>query len=519
MTDTQRLDRHGKIQGIKSALEIISQAKNNNANQIHVKKNTSGDYTVQFFSDNGNSLDMDILLDVESYSNVMSYFSERSVPWPVPEDEYFSIPDSSKKAIMFAPTSEFRVFAEIEITNSNLILINCLYQNIPPLMERLNLTPIVKESLIPVLKKRSGLLLTNSSSQLNPISGSSIIISIRPDAIYFNKINSHASLMEAIELSKKYFVVLGSASLDPADMIFQYRSYMEGFPKDIALFSERLESSFVLRRVKRQCGACAKSTNVPGEVLKKLPPVIQSTLEKSYMFSRGCSNCGYSSYRGSTTVSSAIFNDEKISSWITSGSSEGLLLQAYRNGTKSLLEDGIMKVYEGLSSFEEVMTNCPPIPEGYIETIQKIRKSEAAPGANISENANYNLLIVEDDINQREVLELVFNSVGYTVTLAENGKLALDALTKKSFDMIISDVMMPIMNGIDLVREIKNNPQFHKIPILMLTAVSNTEDEYEVLNYGADDYCDKNVKKKILIKRVERLLKKGIPNNPLGHMR
>jgi CheY-like chemotaxis protein len=518
MTDTQHFDGHDKVQGIKKTLEIISQAKKHNANQIHFKTNPEGNYIVSFFSDEGDALGIDFSLDVESYSSVISYLSKRSFPWPAPEDEYFSIPDSNRKTVMFAPSSEFKVFAEIEFTNSNLVLTNCRYQNIIPLIERLNLTSKVKENLAAVLKKRSGLVLTNSPTQINPLSGSSIILSMRPDAIYFGEINSHTSLVDAIELSMKSFVVLGSPSLDPADMIFQYRSYMEGFPKDITFFSERLLLSFVERRVKRQCGACAKSTNVPGEVLKKLPPVVQSTLEKSYMFSRGCSNCGYSSYRGSTTVSSAIFNDEKISSWITSGSSEGLLLQAYRNGTKSLLEDGIMKVYEGLSSFEEVMTNCPPIPEGYINAIHKIRKSEATPRGNITENANYHLLVVEDDINQREVLEMVFNSAGYTVTLAENGKHALDALTKKDFDIIISDIMMPIMNGIDLVREIKNNPQFHKIPILMLTAVSNSEDEYEVLNYGADDYCDKNVKKKILIKRVERLLKKTNTNNPLGHM-
>lgn len=119
----------------------------------------------------------------------------------------------------------------------------------------------------------------------------------------------------------------------------------------------------------------------------------------------------------------------------------------------------------------------------------------------------YHILLAEDELNQREVFKMVFASRGYAVTAVENGIEVLSKLKEQSFDIIVCDISMPVMGGIELVQKLKSTPDFSSIPVLLLTAALN----FEKINYqdlGADDFCDKCVKRNILLGHIERLLPK-----------
>lgn len=116
------------------------------------------------------------------------------------------------------------------------------------------------------------------------------------------------------------------------------------------------------------------------------------------------------------------------------------------------------------------------------------------------------VLIVEDQTDMRNFIagEL---SADYSVLEAENGKAALKILNKHTVSLIISDVMMPVMDGFELCNAVKNDINFSHIPFIILTAQHNLQSHLQGLNNGADAYMEKPFSIELLIAQVQNLLK------------
>ena len=103
--------------------------------------------------------------------------------------------------------------------------------------------------------------------------------------------------------------------------------------------------------------------------------------------------------------------------------------------------------------------------------------------------ANVRILVVDDDPSIRNMLSIVLKKNNYDVILAENGNSALNRLKKSTFDLIISDIKMPDIDGIRLLEKIKSiNPE---IPVIMITAFASANDAVEAMKLGAEDYITK----------------------------
>ncbi|HLP61572.1 MAG TPA: sigma-54 dependent transcriptional regulator [Candidatus Deferrimicrobium sp.] len=99
------------------------------------------------------------------------------------------------------------------------------------------------------------------------------------------------------------------------------------------------------------------------------------------------------------------------------------------------------------------------------------------------------ILVIDDDPSIRNMLAIVLKKAGYDVTCTESGKTSLEKLKKESFDLIISDIKMPDINGIDLLKKIKSiTPE---IPVIMITAYASANDAVEAMKLGAEDYVTK----------------------------
>ena len=105
------------------------------------------------------------------------------------------------------------------------------------------------------------------------------------------------------------------------------------------------------------------------------------------------------------------------------------------------------------------------------------------------------LLIVDDDVRNIYALSSVLEDKGLDITSAQNGKEALELLqnTKNKFDIVLMDIMMPVMDGYEAMREIKKNNRINNIPIIALTAKAQAEDEQLCIDSGADDYMAKPI--------------------------
>lgn len=117
------------------------------------------------------------------------------------------------------------------------------------------------------------------------------------------------------------------------------------------------------------------------------------------------------------------------------------------------------------------------------------------------------ILIAEDDLELRQLFTHVLLSKGYSIKGVSNGQEALDALDADYYDMIISDIMMPLMDGYALVQALRNSGS--SIPIMMITAKDAFDDMRRGVLSGTDDYMVKPVNVNEMVLRVEALLRRA----------
>jgi len=118
------------------------------------------------------------------------------------------------------------------------------------------------------------------------------------------------------------------------------------------------------------------------------------------------------------------------------------------------------------------------------------------------------VLLVDDDEVIRKLIESILTKQGFSVTLAEDGPVALTALASARFDILLLDVMMPGMDGFTVCRQVRANPATRHIPVVMLTALDSVENKVKGFEVGADDYIAKPCDALELVARMNALLRR-----------
>ncbi|PKO99488.1 MAG: hybrid sensor histidine kinase/response regulator [Bacteroidetes bacterium HGW-Bacteroidetes-8] len=117
-------------------------------------------------------------------------------------------------------------------------------------------------------------------------------------------------------------------------------------------------------------------------------------------------------------------------------------------------------------------------------------------------NSDFTILIVDDVDANVLLLKLLISKAGYKTLTAYNGKEALDIIIKQNPDLILLDIMMPIMDGHEVARQLKEMPDKAEIPIIFLSALNSTEDIVQGFKLGAADYVSKPFNKDELLTRI-----------------
>jgi DNA-binding response OmpR family regulator len=113
------------------------------------------------------------------------------------------------------------------------------------------------------------------------------------------------------------------------------------------------------------------------------------------------------------------------------------------------------------------------------------------------------VLIVDDDPHTLEILRRWLTREGYETISAESGPACLQALEKDPADVIVLDVMMPGMDGLEVCEHLRANPSWRQIPVLLLTAKDDMETRARGMNVGVSEYLTKPVNKQELFARIE----------------
>lgn len=180
-------------------------------------------------------------------------------------------------------------------------------------------------------------------------------------------------------------------------------------------------------------------------------------------------------------------------------------------GTTFIVELPIKKNAFSSSQIDESHQINPAVPHSNIidlaSTLDKSANEEAStplPAIDDDEEA-YTLLIVEDNIELLMLMKQLLQQ-HYHVLTASNGVEALDVVKAHELDLIVSDVMMPEMDGNELTTRLKENPDYSHLPIILLTAKTQEEDRQESLILGADDYITKPFKMGDLQLRINNII-------------
>ena len=118
-----------------------------------------------------------------------------------------------------------------------------------------------------------------------------------------------------------------------------------------------------------------------------------------------------------------------------------------------------------------------------------------------------NILIVEDNDGNAELLKNYLEPTGIIITHAINGKQALEAFEKNKFDIILMDINLPDINGLEVTKQIKKINT--TIPIISQTAYAMQNEKEKFLQAGCDDYISKPINSKLLIEKITHHLRKG----------
>ena len=127
------------------------------------------------------------------------------------------------------------------------------------------------------------------------------------------------------------------------------------------------------------------------------------------------------------------------------------------------------------------------------------------------------ILVVDDEIYIVHILDFSLGMEGYEVITALDGEQALEKMRTEKPDLIVLDIMMPKLDGYEVCKTIKGNPETAHIPVILLSAKGRNVDQKLGFDVGADDYITKPFSPRKLVERINQLLGQTVAEKPAGN--
>ncbi len=187
------------------------------------------------------------------------------------------------------------------------------------------------------------------------------------------------------------------------------------------------------------------------------------------------------------------------------GLSMAYFLAQLHSGDLTLTSDDHFNIFNVTLPLQQENVISLPEEVDTINNIIKEQEIEVPSRSLLVDNRKYTILIVEDN---QDLLQFMTECLMeyFIIKTAPNGSEGLKVLEKENINLIVSDIMMPVMNGLDFVREVRNNWEYSFIPIILLTANTNLGNRIEGVKRGADVYLEKPFSFHFLISQINTLL-------------
>jgi type IV pilus assembly protein PilB len=273
------------------------------------------------------------------------------------------------------------------------------------------------------------------------------------------------------------------------------------------------------RLLRRLCPVCKEvaDTAVPLVLRRHIP-------EGTALFRpAGCKECAGTGYRGRFAITEILTMSPELESLIGSGVTADRIAQVGRQqGMRTLFESGLRHLLLGHTSVEELLrvTDVPseerPRPAGEspaaaepavaaqrvpgsefgFELLEELRPAEPAP-------ARGKVLLVEDEEQLRRVMKDLLEREGYQIVEAADGVSALEQVDRHAPDLILLDLNLPGLDGYEVLSQLRSRPITAEVPVIVLTAKGDEDNEVRVLRLGADDFLTKPFRARALAARLE----------------
>jgi adenylate cyclase len=222
------------------------------------------------------------------------------------------------------------------------------------------------------------------------------------------------------------------------------------------------------------------------------------------------------------TVKAKLRHDLRTPLNAIKGYSELIIEAARESGQKDLIADtgkllsaaeqllGQIDNLVGLAGAGDESAEAPLIAMPSRSVIDQVMRSiqPITPNARRDQNISSRILVVDDMEANRELLSRRLSRDGHFVTMANDGHSALDLLDKTEFDLVLLDLMMPDINGFDVLRRLKEDPAIRHIPVIMISALDEIDSIVRCIEAGAEDYIPKPFDPVLLAARIDATLER-----------
>jgi type II secretory ATPase GspE/PulE/Tfp pilus assembly ATPase PilB-like protein len=376
--------------------------------------------------------------------------------------------------------------------------------------------------------------------QVNPKAGLTFATALRsilrqdPDVVLIGEIRDAETGSIAVQASLTGHLVLSTLHTNDAPNAVTRLVDMglEGFK-----IASALRGVVAQRLMRRLCPTCREVSSEP--VPEKLRKFIPSDV--SLWRSVGCPECAMTGFRGRFSVVEVMGMSPELEHLIGAGAPPDKLAEAARAGGMTTLWDcGLRHVLEGHTSIDELLrvtdvplatprhsprsTQAParptpspghhtPIPghsgphavSDLLDSLELV--DDDGPAAGVSGAGGRTVLVVDDEDHLRRLLCDLLAREGYTTIEARDGAEAIDRVDQHAPDIILLDLNLPGLDGYGVLAKIRSRGDTKHIPVVVLTAKGDEDNEVRVLQAGADDFLTKPFRARALYARLEKLLR------------
>jgi type IV pilus assembly protein PilB len=359
-----------------------------------------------------------------------------------------------------------------------------------------------------------------------------------PDVVLVGEIRDQETAQIALQASLTGHLVLSTLHTNDAPNAVTRLVDMGMEPYKIA---SALRGVVAQRLMRRLCKACVEPREepVPERLARFVPPGTK------LLRAVGCPECAMTGYRGRFSIVEVLTMNSELERRIGEGSTADLIAEAaHAIGMRSLFDSGLRHVLAGDSTLEELLrvADLPPEEDSrraparpasraaappstgpmppaaaksssalsldFGEALELVDElpDGAAPATAAARGAGTCVLLVEDEDQLRRVMKDLLERDGYTVAEARDGVQALDQVDRLAPDVIILDLNLPGLDGYSVLTQLRSRPATRSIPVVVLTAKGDEDNEVRVFGLGADDFITKPFRAKALSARLEAVL-------------